>query len=91
MSAVFGHASEAAEFLRGRMDPIPEVAIVLGSGLGAFGDGLQDATTIAYSFIPHWPVTGGCWPVQRNFSAVGCRTGEGSRVFQERGPSAGPV
>lgn len=58
MSAVFGHASEAAEFVRGRLDPVPEVAIVLGSGLGAFGEGLQDASTIAYSFIPHWPVAG---------------------------------
>jgi purine-nucleoside phosphorylase len=58
MSTIFGYASEAAEFLRGRLDPLPEVAIVLGSGLGAFGEGLQDATTISYSFIPHWPVSG---------------------------------
>jgi purine-nucleoside phosphorylase len=57
MSTVFGHASEAAEFLRGRLDPMPEVAIVLGSGLGAFGEGLQDATPISYAFIPHWPVS----------------------------------
>ena len=58
MLTTFGHASESAEFLRGRLDPLPEVAIVLGSGLGAFGDALQDATTIGYSFIPHWPVSG---------------------------------
>ena len=57
LSTVFGHASEAAEFLRGRIGPIPEVAIVLGSGLGAFGEGLQDAIPISYSFIPHWPVS----------------------------------
>ena len=57
MSTTYGHASEAAEFLRGRLDPLPEVAIVLGSGLGAFGDALQEATTIGYSFIPHWPVS----------------------------------
>lgn len=57
MSTIYGHASEAAEFLRGRLDPLPEVAIVLGSGLGAFGDALQEATTIGYSFIPHWPVS----------------------------------
>ena len=58
LSTVFGHASEAAEFLRGRISSIPEVAIVLGSGLGAFGEGLQDAIPISYSFIPHWPVSG---------------------------------
>ena len=58
MSTIYGHASEAAEFLRGRLDPLPDVAIVLGSGLGAFGDELQEATAIGYSFIPHWPVSG---------------------------------
>jgi purine-nucleoside phosphorylase len=58
MSATFAHASEAADFLRGRIDPVPEVAIVLGSGLGAFGESLTDAITVAYSFIPHWPVSG---------------------------------
>ena len=58
MSTVFSHASEAADFLRGRIDPIPDVAIVLGSGLGAFAEGLKDAVPIAYSFIPHWPVSG---------------------------------
>ncbi len=57
MSTVFERASEAAEYLRSRIDPIPEVAIVLGSGLGAFGESLQDAVTIPYSFIPHWPVS----------------------------------
>jgi purine-nucleoside phosphorylase len=33
----------------------PDVAIVLGSGLGDFADTLTDATTIPYAEIPHWP------------------------------------
>jgi purine-nucleoside phosphorylase len=33
----------------------PDVAIVLGSGLGDFVDALGDATTVPYGEIPHWP------------------------------------
>ncbi len=32
--------------------------MVLGSGLGAFADGLGAAVPIPYAGIPHWPVTG---------------------------------
>ena len=33
----------------------PQVAIVLGSGLGSLADRLTDATTIPYDLIPHFP------------------------------------
>jgi purine-nucleoside phosphorylase len=33
----------------------PDVAIVLGSGLGEFASALRDAVTCAYTEIPHWP------------------------------------
>jgi purine-nucleoside phosphorylase len=45
----------AAERIRGL--GIPDVAIVLGSGLGDFADGLQDATTTPYGEIPYWPAS----------------------------------
>ena len=35
---------------------LPQVAIVLGSGLGAFADSLADAVSIPYGHIAHWPV-----------------------------------
>jgi purine-nucleoside phosphorylase len=34
---------------------IPEVAVVLGSGLGDFANRLTDAVSIPYSDLPHWP------------------------------------
>ncbi|MEZ5283431.1 MAG: purine-nucleoside phosphorylase [Vicinamibacterales bacterium] len=55
--SLFDHAVEAAEFLRGRGFVGPEVAVVLGSGLGDFADGLQDAFEVAYGDIPHWPAS----------------------------------
>lgn len=36
---------------------VPDVAIVLGSGLGDFADGLHDARTTPYGEIPHWPAS----------------------------------
>jgi purine-nucleoside phosphorylase len=36
---------------------VPDVAIVLGSGLGDFANRLQDATTIPYGDLPNWPAS----------------------------------
>lgn len=35
----------------------PRIALVLGSGLGAFADTLENAAAVAYEEIPHWPVS----------------------------------
>ena len=47
---------EAARFLNTVTGPVPELAVVLGSGLGAFADRLSGQTRIPYAAIPHWPV-----------------------------------
>ncbi len=46
-------ALEAA--VRARSDLVPEVGIVLGSGLGGLADELEDATSIPFSELPGWP------------------------------------
>jgi len=46
---------EAAAVVRARCGPPPDVAIVLGSGLGDFADGLADAVVAPYDTLPHWP------------------------------------
>ncbi len=48
---------EAADWI-GRAGAPPDVAVVLGSGLGEFAAHLTQARSIAYQEIPHWPVTG---------------------------------
>ena len=45
----------AVAVLRSRVDVMPQVAVVLGSGLGAFAGELADATAIPYGDIPGWP------------------------------------
>ena len=47
--------TEAVEFLRERLSVAPEIAVVLGSGLGAFADELTGRVEIPYSEIPGWP------------------------------------
>jgi len=47
-----------AEIRRSVLGPgplAPRVGVVLGSGLAAFGDVIQDATRIPYAEIPHFP------------------------------------
>ncbi len=46
----------AAAVVRGRFSGRPTVGLVLGSGLGAFADAVEDAVTISYDEIPGWPV-----------------------------------
>ena len=47
----------AAAALRARDAAVPDVAIVLGSGLGDFADGLDRSITTPYGEIPHWPAS----------------------------------
>jgi len=49
--------AEAAGFLRESLAPVPEVAVILGSGLGDFAAGLGHPTVLPYDRIPHWPVS----------------------------------
>jgi purine-nucleoside phosphorylase len=47
--------AEAVQFLESRTALRPRVAVVLGSGLGAFAGELADRTEIPYAEIPGWP------------------------------------
>ncbi len=51
----FERAGLAADFIFSQTDLKPKIALVLGSGLGAFADEFADATKIPYSKIPHFP------------------------------------
>ncbi|RXZ78233.1 purine-nucleoside phosphorylase [Paenibacillaceae bacterium] len=51
------HIREAAEYIRSITPQQPEVGLIMGSGLGILGDHLEDATTIPYHDIPHFPMS----------------------------------
>jgi purine-nucleoside phosphorylase len=48
---------EAKRFIESRTPLQPDVAVVLGSGLGGFADELSERTEIPYSEIPGWPAS----------------------------------
>ena len=49
--------SEAAEYLRARLPARPDLALVLGSGLGGLADRIEGPVYIPYGQIPHFPVS----------------------------------
>jgi len=54
----FTAVDTAAAWLRARAGgDVPEIAIVLGSGLGGFMDRLAGGVTLEYGDIPGWPAT----------------------------------
>ncbi|MBM4166462.1 MAG: purine-nucleoside phosphorylase [Ignavibacteria bacterium] len=48
---------ESSAFIKSKTKLRPTIAIILGSGLGDFGDGLKNKTVIDTSTIPHYPVS----------------------------------
>jgi len=46
---------EAVAFVLGRTSRRPAIGVVLGSGLGAFADALEDAVAVPFGDIPHFP------------------------------------
>ena len=51
----FERVEEAAAAVRSRCGALPQIAIVLGSGLGDFADTLLDSVATPYEQLPHWP------------------------------------
>jgi purine-nucleoside phosphorylase len=51
----YARAERAAKFILSKTKLRPQIALVLGSGLGAFADELTETTRIPYERIPHFP------------------------------------
>jgi purine-nucleoside phosphorylase len=52
---LFDRVETAAHFLQRKVEQPPNIAIVLGSGLGVLADRLQDPISIPYAEVPHFP------------------------------------
>ncbi len=48
---------QSAAFIRSKIEMQPEIAAVLGSGLGVLADEVEEAVEINYADIPHFPVS----------------------------------
>ncbi len=56
-SSLLARLDEAATLVRSRTPLRPAVGVVLGSGLGAFADALEDAAVLPFGEIPHFPAS----------------------------------
>ena len=54
-SLEFLQAERAAKFILSKTKLRPKIALILGSGLGAFADEFESAAKIPYAKIPHFP------------------------------------
>ncbi|MEW6734069.1 MAG: purine-nucleoside phosphorylase [Acidobacteriota bacterium] len=55
MLTTYEKASQAAQLLKSLVPYQVETFVILGSGLGAFADSLEDAVSFPYSEVPHLP------------------------------------
>ena len=56
-ASYYDSVARAADHIHSASPAIPDTAVVLGSGLGAFSSSLEQATSIPYGDIPHWPAS----------------------------------
>lgn len=55
--SILERIEEAASYIASRSPLRPEIGLILGSGLGVLADSLEEAVTVDYSDIPHFPVS----------------------------------
>lgn len=85
MTATIGHTREgieaAADVVRARFAHVPDVAIVLGTGLGGLAKAIEAPVAIAYGEIPGFPLS----TVESHAGRLLCGTLAGKRVVAMQG------
>lgn len=77
----YEHFAAAADAVRQATRHKPSIGIILGSGLGALADAVEDADVIPYDGIPHWPVS----TVEGHAGRLVCGRLEGRSVLVQQG------
>jgi len=54
---LYERVEETTDRLRRQIDHTPEVAMILGSGLGALADEIENPKVLDYTEIPHFPIS----------------------------------
>ncbi len=83
MNYTFSHYEQSAEYIRGRIgDFTPDVAMILGSGLGWLGDVVEGAVAVPYGDIPHFKASTA--PGHKGQLVFGTLAGQKVAVMQGR-------
>jgi len=54
---MFRKVSDAVDYIRERINALPDAGIVLGTGLGGLANEIENAVVIPYEEIPHFPTS----------------------------------
>ena len=54
---MLANIKEAADYLLARIPKAPDIAVILGTGLGGLTSEISSATTLSYAEIPHFPLS----------------------------------
>jgi len=73
--------NEAKAYIEGKIGFVPEIALILGSGLGVLADEIENKITIPYQEIPHFPVS----TVEGHAGQLVCGDLEGKKVIAMQG------
>jgi len=57
MEKLYDMIQESAGSIRKKTTMVPEIGIILGTGLGSLADGIEVQASIGYDAIPHFPVS----------------------------------
>lgn len=57
MQNLYERIQESANYIKSKINNIPEIGLILGSGLGVLGDEIENAIAIKYDEIPNFPVS----------------------------------
>lgn len=55
--SINNHIKEAVSYIQKQTSIVPEIALIMGSGLGVLGDHIENVTVIPYEAIPNFPVS----------------------------------
>lgn len=81
MMALRDQIREAVDFIRTKTALVPEVGIILGTGMGAMAKEVESDVVIDYGNIPHFPVS----TVESHAGKLHLGTLMGKRVFMMQG------
>ncbi|AXA36533.1 Purine nucleoside phosphorylase [Candidatus Sumerlaea chitinivorans] len=81
MMALRDQIREAVDFIRTKTALVPEVGIILGTGMGAMAKEVESDVVIDYGDIPHFPVS----TVESHAGKLHLGTLMGKRVFMMQG------
>jgi purine-nucleoside phosphorylase len=57
MNNYYEKVVESKEYIENKINKRPKVGVILGSGLGRFGESIKNADEIEYGDIPHFPIS----------------------------------